>query len=160
MIFTVVIPAYNREHVIARAINSVLNQTFQNFEIVVVDDGSKDNTRKVVESIHDSRVRYVWQENKGATAARNTGVKNAQGDYVSFLDSDDEWFNTMLEKQYELYQSDHNIGCVYSDLQMINSVGDTTPFSKPLGRCDNSYKSTAGIYGSYQCIVCEEKSIT
>lgn len=140
MIFSVVIPSYNREQVVLRAISSVLNQTFQDFEIVVVDDGSKDNTRQVVESINDPRVRYIWQKNQGATVARNTGIQNARGKYVSFLDSDDEWFNTMLEKQFETYQSDPYIGCVYSDVHIINAKGKVSSFSKPLGICDNSYK--------------------
>lgn len=140
MFFSVVIPSYNREEVVLRAINSVLKQTLQDFEIVVVDDGSKDKTKQVVESIKDSRLKYVWQDNHGATAARNTGVQNAKGEYVSFLDSDDEWFDTMLEKQYLQYKSDVTVGCVYSNVQVVNSDGQIVPFSKPLGACDNSYK--------------------
>lgn len=140
MKISVVIPSYNREKVVLRAIMSVLNQTFKDFEIIVVDDGSKDNTKKVVESIVDQRVRYVWQENQGATIARNTGILNAKGKYVSFLDSDDEWFDTMLEKQYKLYQSDDNIGCVYSNVQIVDVDGNVRPFSKPLGECDNTYR--------------------
>jgi glycosyltransferase involved in cell wall biosynthesis len=138
MLFTVVIPTYNREKVVARAIKSVLNQTYQDFEIIVVDDGSKDNTEYVVKEIEDSRIRYVRQDNAGACVARNTGIKNAKGYYVSFLDSDDEWFPLMLEKQLEQYQSDSEIGCVYSDLQVKTGNGDVHSFGKPFivkGNC-------------------------
>lgn len=140
MIFSVVIPSYNREDVVSRAIDSVLNQTLQDFEILVIDDGSKDNTKHIVEAIQDSRVRYVWQENQGATVARNTGIKNAQGLYVSFLDSDDTWEPTMLEEQFRAYTADGNVGCVYTNVCIITPDGKKHPFSKPLGACDNSYK--------------------
>lgn len=133
MIFTVVIPAYNREKEIVRAINSVLEQTFQDFEIVVVDDGSKDGTRVVVESFLDNRIRYIYQNNSGACVARNTGIENAHGKLVSFLDSDDAWHKTMLEKQYKVYQSDKDVGCVYSNIQMVSIVGKRYPFGRSLG---------------------------
>lgn len=140
MIFSVVIPAYNRSKVLERAVNSVLHQTFQDFEIIVVDDGSTDNTKDVVEGIKDSRIKYVWQSNQGATAARNAGVKNAEGKYVSFLDSDDAWYDLMLEKQLQSYNEDAEIGCVYSDLEVMEHNGKCHPFSKPLGQNGNSYK--------------------
>ncbi len=133
MKFSVVIPSYNREKVVLRAIDSVLKQTFQDFEIVVVDDGSSDNTRTVVTAIADKRVRYVYQYNKGATAARNTGIENSQGEYVSFLDSDDIWHPEMLEKQLTAYMSDPEIGWVYTNVQGIHSDGSSFPFGLPLG---------------------------
>lgn len=139
MLFSVVIPSYNREKVVVRAINSVLNQTFQDFEIIVVDDGSEDNTEGVVNSIADERIKYVRQENAGACVARNTGVENSRGQYVSFLDSDDEWFPEMLEKQYELYKSDCDIGCVYSNLQVVTIKGEIYPFGKQFGVQGNCY---------------------
>ena len=140
MVFSVVIPAYNRSKVLDRAIISVLKQTFQDFEIIVVDDGSTDNTKDVVDGIKDNRIKYVWQPNQGATAARNTGVKNAQGTYVSFLDSDDAWYDKMLEKQLQVYSEDAEIGCVYSDLEVMEHNGKSHSFSKPLGQNGNSYK--------------------
>lgn len=130
MIFTVVIPSYNREKVVVRAINSVLNQTFQDFEIIVVDDGSKDNTEATIKGVNDSRVMYIRQENAGACVARNTGIQNARGKYVSFLDSDDVWFPLMLEKQLEQYKSDENVGCVYSRLQIVDGKGDIHSFKE------------------------------
>ncbi|HEY4124800.1 MAG TPA: glycosyltransferase family A protein, partial [Rhizomicrobium sp.] len=90
-IFSVVIPVFNRAHLLERALSSVLNQSFQDFEIIVVDDGSKDDPERVVQAIADSRIRFVRQENMGGGAARNTGIDLAQGRYIAFLDSDDQF---------------------------------------------------------------------
>lgn len=87
--FTVVIPVYNRAHALGDAIASVLAQSDQDFEIVVVDDGSKDDPKAIVESFADSRLRIVRQENRGGGAARNTGIDLARGTFIAFLDSDD-----------------------------------------------------------------------
>ncbi len=96
-LFSVVIPTYNREKSVLNAINSVLNQTFIDFEIVVVDDGSTDNTKESIESLGDERIRYVLHEKRsGANAARNTGINSARGDYISFLDSDDIFLENKL----------------------------------------------------------------
>jgi glycosyltransferase involved in cell wall biosynthesis len=97
---SVVIPTHNRPERIKKAIKSVLNQTFQDFEIIVVDDGIKVRAEKEVKSFSDSRIRYIQHEkNKGGSAARNTGIKNAKADWVAFLDDDDEWLSEKLEKQ-------------------------------------------------------------
>ena len=97
---SVIIPTYNRAHLIGRAIQSVLNQTYQDFELFVVDDGSTDNTEEVIKSFRDERIRYIRHEkNKGGSAARNTGIKAARGKYIAFQDSDDEWLKDKLEKQ-------------------------------------------------------------
>ena len=141
IVFTVVIPAYNRESEISRAINSVLQQSFQNFEIIVVDDGSKDNTPKVVETYTDPRIRLIRQENAGATVARNTGIINAKGTFVSFLDSDDEWLPTMLEKQKMVYDKNSLIGCVYSSVVIMSDIrGKTKPFGRKFGVEGEAYK--------------------
>ena len=139
MKFSVVIPSYNRDKVIKRAIDSVLKQTFQDFEIVVVDDGSVDKTKEVVNSIADKRVKYVYQKNQGATAARNTGIINSLGYYVSFLDSDDFWHPEMLERQLQTYESDKEIGWVYTNVQGVRADGSTFPFGLPLGIHGNCY---------------------
>ena len=85
---TVVIPTYNRAHLIKDAVESVLNQTYQDFELIVIDDGSTDNTREVL-AIYKDKLRYIYQENQGRSAARNHGIKLAQGEYIAFLDSSD-----------------------------------------------------------------------
>lgn len=97
---SVVIPTYNRAHLVGRAIQSVLNQTYQDFEIIVVDDGSTDNTEEVVKSFNDPRIRYIrHDQNRGGSAARNTGIKMARGEYIAFQDSDDEWLPEKLESR-------------------------------------------------------------
>lgn len=102
---SVVIPSYNCEKYIGRAIDSVLNQTYQAMECIVVNDGSTDNTREIVASYAD-RVILVEQANQGASAARNAGIARAKGEYIAFLDADDYWHPSKLEKQARLLQ-DH-----------------------------------------------------
>src|SRR5688572_16056491 len=89
VMFSVVIPAYNRAGLIERAIKSILLQSYTNVEIIVVDDGSTDNTKEVVSRFNHANLKYIYQENRERGAARNNGVKNAHGAYVVFLDSDD-----------------------------------------------------------------------
>lgn len=109
---SVVIPTYQREKPIRKTIESVLNQTYQNFEIIVVDDGSKDKTKDVVLSYSDARIKYFYQENSGSQVARNKGLKEAIGEYISFLDCADEWYPHFLEKCLLLLKKDES-DCVY-----------------------------------------------
>ena len=89
---SVIIPTYNRATTIIKSINSVLNQTYSNFEIVVVDDNSDDNTKDIIKQIQDDRIIYIKnKKNLGAASARNIGIKNATGELIAFQDSDDEW---------------------------------------------------------------------
>ena len=91
MKFSVVIPLYNKEHYIEATIQSVLSQTCQDFEVLVVDDGSRDNSLALARKFESERVRIIPQENQGVSVARNTGILNAQGEFICFLDADDEW---------------------------------------------------------------------
>ena len=91
MEFSVILPTYNRVKFIKNAINSVLNQTFIDFELIIIDDGSTDNTLEIVTNINDSRIKYHYQENSERSAARNKGIDNASGTWICFLDSDDEY---------------------------------------------------------------------
>jgi glycosyltransferase involved in cell wall biosynthesis len=102
VIFSVVIPLYNKEKHIQRAINSVLFQTYQNFELIIVDDGSTDGSFEAASAIHDARIRIIRQENKGVSAARNRGILEADTEWIAFLDADDEWLPAFLEEIYEL----------------------------------------------------------
>lgn len=95
--FSVIIPAYNAASYINNSIDSVLNQTVGDFEILVIDDGSEDDTKSIVESIKDERIRYIYQSNGGVSSARNTGISNAKGEYICFLDADDLWKPNHLE---------------------------------------------------------------
>ena len=95
--FSIVIPLYNKEGSIKKTLESVLNQTFQNFEIIVVNDGSKDSSLQVVKSINDSRFRIIDKLNGGVSSARNTGIKEAKNEWIVFLDADDLWEENHLE---------------------------------------------------------------
>lgn len=120
---SVVIPTYKRDAVVSRAIDSVLTQTYDDYEIVVVDDCSTDNTRAVVEGYDDDRVRYVrHDENRGACSARNTGIEHSNGRYVAFLDSDDEWDETKLAKQVKcMKRAPESVGVVYTGYRVKRS---------------------------------------
>ncbi len=112
---SVIIPTYNRAHLIGRAIQSVLDQTYQNFEIIVVDDASTDETEELVKSFSDNRINYVrHQKNKGGSAARNTGIRAAKGEFIAFFDSDDEWLVEKLKKQIDKFRmSSKKVGVIY-----------------------------------------------
>lgn len=112
-IFSVIIPTYNREAILGRAIDSILNQSYTHFELIIVDDGSVDNTKKIVEAYKDSRIKYVYKENGGQNSALNKGLELAQGKYIAFCDSDDLWLPLKLEKTYEKYSADNSIDVVY-----------------------------------------------
>ena len=118
---SVVVPTYNRAHLVGRAIQSVLNQTYQDFEIIVVDDGSTDNTEELVKSFNDPRIRYIrHDQNRGGSAARNTGIKMARGEYIAFQDSDDEWLPEKLEKQMRVFENaPAEVGVVYTGFWRI-----------------------------------------
>ena len=100
--FSIIIPLYNKAPYIERAINSVLNQSLQNFEIIVVNDGSSDGGEKIVTKIVDERLKLVSQKNAGVSAARNTGAKEAQYEYLAFLDGDDTWEPNFLSEIVKL----------------------------------------------------------
>lgn len=103
-LISVIIPTYNRAHLIKRSATSVLNQTYKNLELIIVDDGSKDNTKEVIDSLNDKRIVYVKQDNQGVSMARNNGVAIAKGEYIAFQDSDDVWHTDKLEKQIQAIQ--------------------------------------------------------
>jgi glycosyltransferase involved in cell wall biosynthesis len=102
---SVVVPTYDRASTVTDAIESVLNQTLDDLECIVVDDGSTDGTQRAIEELSDPRLRYRRHEtNRGGSAARNTGIRDAEGRYVAFLDSDDEWLSTKLEREVGLLE--------------------------------------------------------
>lgn len=123
---SVVIPTYNREKTIVRAINSVLNQTYTNLELIVVDDNSKDNTESVIqEYITDKRLKYIkLTKNVGGGGARNKGITEAKGEFVAFQDSDDEWMLDKLEKQMAVFQNRPDVDVIFCQMKRI--LGDST----------------------------------
>ena len=99
---SIIIPTYNREKTLERAVNSILNQTYSNIEVIIVDDCSIDNTQKMVMSWKNEKIKYYrLPKNSGACAARNYGIQMASGEYIAFQDSDDEWMKEKIEKQLE-----------------------------------------------------------
>lgn len=101
---SVVVPLYNKEKFIERTINSILKQTYQKFEIIVIDDGSTDSSIEIVKNINDHRIVLKQQENAGVSVARNNGVNSAMYEYIAFLDADDEWYPNHLEELCKLVQ--------------------------------------------------------
>ena len=107
---SVIIPLYNKGFIISETLQSVLAQTFTDFEIIIVDDGSTDNGFEIVSKFSDERIRLFQQENKGAAAARNLGIEKSKGKLIAFLDADDYWFPNHLEALYKLYNDFPNCG--------------------------------------------------
>lgn len=122
---SVVIPAYNAVAFLPRAVESVLGQTYSDFELIVVDDGSTDETPQVMEEYEDD-VRYVRKENGGSASARNRGIREARGEYIALLDADDVWLPEKLERQMELHRTDPDLMWSYTNwLQVDQETGET-----------------------------------
>lgn len=124
---SVVIPLYNKELQIGKTIRSVLRQSFQDFEIVMVDDGSTDSSVAEVQKINDSRIRIVSQTNAGVSAARNRGIAEAKGEFIALLDGDDEWKSDYLATQSELAGKYPECDVFATDYEFRSAEGKTTP---------------------------------
>lgn len=124
-VVSVVIPTHNRAHLLMRAVGSVLRQTYVDFELILVDDASADDTEGVISGFHDKRIKYMRHAaNLGASAARNTGISSAQGHYIGLLDDDDEWYPEKLEKQVSKFSEvSEAIGLIYSGSEVRNHHG-------------------------------------
>jgi len=129
MLVSTIIPTYNRAETIERAVNSVLNQTWKEMEVIVVDDGSTDETVEVLKKYGD-KIRVIRQKNGGPAAARNTGIKAATGEIIAFLDSDDSWMPAKIERQVNLLQRTASAGvvCCVCNARMMYSSGAVTTF--------------------------------
>lgn len=143
--FSVIIPTYNRTNIIERAINSVLEQTYSNFEIIVVDDGSTDNTKNIVSAVNDSRVKYVYQNNKGVCAARNHGTSIALGTYFVFLDSDDYVENSWLEDFYNESTIDFP-DLVFCNMKLVDLNKNTERIIKASDPYEKGNNTDDGMY--------------
>jgi glycosyltransferase involved in cell wall biosynthesis len=121
---SVIIPTYNRAHLIGQAIDSLLAQTYHDFEVIVVDDGSTDNTQAVL-SRYGDRITYIFQKNAGPSAARNTGIRASKGELLAFLDSDDMMSPTKLALQVAYLEAHPEVGVVYSGWQYLSEDGTT-----------------------------------
>jgi glycosyltransferase involved in cell wall biosynthesis len=126
---SVIVPAYNAAVYLPHAIDSVLAQTYLSWEIVIVDDGSTDNTRAVVESYRpklQDRLRYIRQPNRGVSAARNTGIRAARGEFIALLDADDVWLPRRLERGVKAMDADPDAGLVHARVARIDTRGSVT----------------------------------
>jgi glycosyltransferase involved in cell wall biosynthesis len=123
---SVIIPTFNRAYCVGQAIDSVRAQTHRNTEILVLDDGSTDGTRDLIEQTYgdDSRVRYLFHENRGVTATRNRGIALCRGDFVALLDSDDTWSPWKLELQLACFRHRPEIGMVWTDMDAVGPGGE------------------------------------
>lgn len=126
---SIIIPTYNRAHFINEAIDSALAQNYQNVEIIVVDDGSTDETRVVLEGYGD-KIHYLYQENQGVPAALNSGIERSSGQYLAFLDDDDIWFPEMLEVQVAYLEAHPEIGMVHADILILDETSDDPRLKK------------------------------
>jgi glycosyltransferase involved in cell wall biosynthesis len=124
---SIIIPTFNRGRFIAEAINSVLSQTYPNIELIVVDDGSTDETPAIIASIKDSRLHYVRQENRGRSNARNHALSLAKGKFITFLDSDDMYLPGKIDIQVDYLSRHPETGMVYTSALCINDAGETLP---------------------------------
>lgn len=154
---SVIIPTHNRCEMLKVAVQSVLDQTFEDLETIIIDDASTDKTSEIIEHFHDDRIRYLRNdENKGGSASRNTGISIAQGSYIGFLDDDDEWLPTKLKQQIDRFEkrpdidvvacgflvrdantdrilyrvSPRNSGHIFNDLLWSNTIGTPTVLIK------------------------------
>jgi glycosyltransferase involved in cell wall biosynthesis len=119
---SILMPVYNGEQHLSDAIESALAQTYQNFELLIINDGSTDNSADIIRPfLKDSRVIYIEQKNAGVAAARNTAIKHARGKYIGFLDQDDIWLNNKLEEQVAALEHDESVALVYSNQDFIDS---------------------------------------
>ncbi|MGL5633635.1 MAG: glycosyltransferase [Sarcina sp.] len=116
---SVIMPVYNGEKHIKVSIESIIKQTYQNLELLVIDDGSTDKTKEIVMNFEDNRIKYFYQSNSGQAVAKNLGIENAVGDYIAFIDSDDIYIEMKLELQKKYLEDNKNIGCVYTNIEVF-----------------------------------------
>ncbi len=126
-VFSVIMPVYNKEKYVARAVKSVLSQSFEDFELIIIDDGSGDGSISEIRKIKDKRIRiYGLKRNRGASYARNAGIKKAKGDYIAFLDADDEYLNGFLEEINRLIKKYKGFGFFAASFLFVDKKGVKT----------------------------------
>ncbi len=144
-LISVIVPTYNNAELVSRAVQSALDQTYANIEVIVVDDGSSDDTRERIQSISDNRVKYIRQDNAGPSVTRNRGILESCGTYIAFLDSDDLWMPGKLEQQYNALRSHTSRDClVYTDYYSGQSSSE--PVKSVLA--EYSKKSSGQVIGN------------
>ena len=143
---SVIVPCYNRADIVGETIDSLLSQSYPRLEVIVVDDGSTDNTRAVIAEYSDPRVRYVFKPNGGLSAARNFGLEHANGEFIAFLDSDDLWRDWKLESQLRLFERHPEVGLIWSDMSTFAQLGEVL-----------SERHLRDYYSAYEIVEFERK---
>lgn len=165
---SVIIPTYNRANLVTRAIASVREQLYSNIEIIIVDDGSTDNTKRVINDIDssDAIIKYVYQTNKGVSVARNKGIEISSGKYVAFLDSDDTWHKEKISIQVEFMEENPEFSMVLCEIfsvkddSIINSSNQTDFFQKDGDNFLNVIKNLYGISGIGSSLLAKRNALT
>ncbi len=121
---SVIIPAYNSMRFLPKTIESVWEQTFSDYEIIVINDGSSDKIEEWIATIDDPKLKLISQKNQGVSVARNTGIKHSKGEYIAFLDADDLWHPTKLEKQVYVLDQNTDVGLVYAWVNYVDENGN------------------------------------
>ncbi len=128
---SIIVPTYNRARLVAETIDSILKQSFRDFELIIVDNCSTDDTEKVIKGYSDGRIRYFKNDNAGVIAVnRNYGISQARGEYIAFCDDDDLWLPDKLEKQLPEFERDSRLGLVCANALLFNETGDLGHFHK------------------------------
>lgn len=157
--FSIVIPTFNRADFLIFAINSVSAQSYSNWELIIIDDGSTDKTAEVVRQLKDKRIKYFYQENAERSAARNNGIMHAKGEYICFLDSDDEFNNTYLEELHKEIENREYEKAVFMGKLVFKQnktiIKSTDPFSNEKDLPQKLLKS----YSVIPCLQCVHRDI-
>jgi len=158
---SVITPTYKRPEKLREAIETALNQTYTNFEIIVVDDGSPDSLEPVVCDFDDPRIRFHRLEsNRGANVARNEGIKKSKGEYIAFLDDDDRWKNSKIEKQVDVLENQETVGVCYTGQLFVNSDGRVNVVKRPDKSGDvTRYLLKGGDIAPFSCLMVRRSEI-
>lgn len=138
--FSIIIPLYNKEKSIVRTLKSILSQTIDDYEIIIVDDGSTDDSVRQAKSVHDNRIRIISQQNSGVSIARNRGIQEAKGEFIGFIDADDEWDKDYLQTQLDLIAKYKDCDVFSTNYRFEDYLGnhyDTTINKLPFGNDDS-----------------------
>jgi len=138
---SVVIPTYNYGHYLGDAIVSVLRQSYEDLELIIVDDGSTDDTRSLIRRYSDPRITWYFQPHKGISAARNFGIHQSRGEYIAFLDADDYWAPTKIDEQVNSIRSQNEVGLIYSGFFLIDQGGQIIAKRSPVKVFDPPLKT-------------------
>lgn len=164
--FSIIIPLYNKENAIENTLKSVFNQSFTDYEVIVINDGSTDKSEEKVNVFSDARLRLISTENKGVSQARNVGISESRGKLIAFLDADDYWFPTHLASLHQLYKNFPEAGLLatnyqfyYSDKKIIQPVFDAIPTEKWSGIVSDFFKASMQFRLAWTSAVAVRKDV-